>query len=100
MSGVRLRGLIETDGIAPDELIWPAGVAPIHAVRADAALGFPPLAPVRPEDFQPASPPPPEWLRELAVKDLTALPPPPAAAWIPDVRRAEQVSGSEKKSAV
>jgi len=95
VSGLQLSALIETDGLAPDDLIWPAGVAPTHAVRADAALAFPPSAPVRPEDFQPAPPPPPEWLRELAEAfsaggEVASLPPPSPASWLADVRLAEQ----------
>ncbi len=46
VSGVQLRGLIETDGIAPDDLVWPVGVAPSQAIRADAALAFPSPTPV------------------------------------------------------
>lgn len=99
VSAVRLRGLIETDGLAPDDLIWPTGVAPMQAVRADAALAFPRTPAVTPDAFVPAPQPVPDWLPELAealaaVKDLTALPPPSPDAWLPDVRRAENASRS------
>jgi hypothetical protein len=96
VSGVQLRGLIETDGIAPDGLIWSVGVAASQAVRADAALAFPAAAAVEPTDFQPAPPPPPpEWLHGLAEAlaacgDVANLPPPSAQAWLPDVRDAKQ----------
>lgn len=97
VSGAQLRGLIETDGIAPDDLIWPADVAASQAVRADAALAFPTPAAVEALDYQPAPPPLPPWLPELAaalaaVKDLAALPPPSPGAWLPYVRRAEDAA--------
>ena len=50
------------------------------------------LAPaaLEPVDFESPLPPVPDWLRELAdaqaaVGDLTRLPPPPPASWLPDV---------------
>jgi len=97
VSGVQLRGLIEIDGLAPGDLIWPDGASPGLAVRADAAMAFPTAAVVEAKDYQPLPPPAPDWLPELdqalaAVQDLTALPPPRPADWIADVRRAETMS--------
>src|SRR5450755_4314330 len=98
VSGVQLGGLIETDGIAPDDLTWSVGVAASQAIRAGAALAFPAATAVEPTDFQPAPPPPPpDWLHRLAEAlaacgDVANLPPPPAQTWLPDLRRAEQPS--------
>jgi hypothetical protein len=94
---MQLRALIETDGLAPEDLIWPAGASPAEAIRADAALAFPTAVAVEPTAFQPAASPPPEWLRELkealaAGGDLVDLPPPDAKSWLADVGRAEQKS--------
>ena len=96
VSGVKLRGLVETEGILPDDRIWPEGVDPREAIRAEAAMAFPTPAPIAPEDFEPA-PRLPDWLPELAaaltaVGNLTSLPPPRADVWLPDVSRLENES--------
>jgi hypothetical protein len=91
VSGDELRRLVQTGGLGPEDMIWPEGGNPLEAVPALAALRFPRRTPVDPVDEAPDLP---EWLPELAAalasgEDLAALPCPPPAAWLPDVRRTE-----------
>ena len=105
VSGAALRGLIEKGGLSPADHIWPEGGDRRQAIRADAALAFP--APVPVPLASPVAESAPsqatDWLAGLAAAvatggDLMALPPPPAVAWLSDMRRIEQPSGRDHGS--
>ena len=98
VSGAELRGLVEKGGLAPADLIWPEGGDRRQAIRADAALAFPAPVPLAAPVSVSAPSQATDWLAGLAAAvatggDLAALPPPPAAAWLSDVRRIEQPPG-------
>ncbi len=68
------------------DVLWLEGANPATAVRAEAALAFPP---------EPATEPLPEWVRELAhvlsdVDGLAKLSSPTPESWLEDVSRHEQ----------
>ena len=95
VSGAELRGLVEKGGLAPADLIWPEGGDRRQAIRADAALAFPAPVPLAAPVSVSAPSQTTDWLAGLAAAvatggDLMALPPPPAAAWLSDMRRIEQ----------